>query len=126
MKNIVVALITSLSLAALPVYADGGRGRGNYNHQRGNYEHHNGNSSLWAGVAVIGAIAGLAILAENNRPVYAAPAPTYVEPAYPAPVNYAPAQPASNVWYYCQSSAMYYPYTKACPEGWQAVPAGTY
>jgi len=53
-------------------------------------------------------------------------APAYIEPAYQAPVNYARPQPASNVWYYCQSSAMYYPYTKACPEGWEAVPAQSY
>ena len=121
MKKIVIAVITSLSLAALPAYADGGRGHG-----RGNYERHNDNSSLWAGVAIIGAIAGLAILADQSRPTYASTAPTYIEPAYQAPVNYAPPQPASSVWYYCQSSTMYYPYTKVCPEGWQAVQAGSY
>ena len=117
MKKIFVTVITSLSLVALPAYADHG-------YERRNYQHHNDRSSMWAGVAVIGAIAGLAILADQNRPVYTAPA--YVEPVYQAPVNYARPQPASNVWYYCPSSAMYYPYTKACPEGWEAVPAQSY
>ena len=117
MQKLLVTVVTSLALVAFPAYADHG-------HERGNYEHHGDRSSAWAGVAAIGAIAGLAILAEQSRPVYTTPA--YVEPVYLAPVNYVPPQPASNVWYYCQSSAMYYPYTKACPDGWQAVPAGSY
>ena len=123
MQKLLVSLVISLSLIALPAYAENGRGRRNYE-SHGQHERHDNNGSAWAGVAIIGAIAGLALLAERNEPAYNAS--TYVEPVYQAPGSYAPPQPASNVWYYCQSSAMYYPYTKACPEGWQAVPAGSY
>ena len=117
MQKLLVTVVTSLALVAFPAYADHG-------HERGHYERHGDRASAWAGVAAIGAIAGLAILAEQSRPVYAAPA--YVQPVYQPPANYAPPQLASDIWYYCQSSAMYYPYTKACPDGWQAVPAGSY
>ena len=124
MQKLLVLLFISLSLVALPAYADDhGRGRRDYGNH-GSYERHHNNGSAWAGVAVIGAIAGLALLAEHNAPAYAVP--VYAEPVYQAPVNYARPQPASSVWYYCQSSAMYYPYTKACPDGWQAVPAEMY
>ena len=127
-----VTLFTAFALAAAPAYADRGHGgRGNYygghSHHRGG-SYHRGGSSIWPGVAVVGAIAGLAILAERNRPVYVDPYPAYpvqrvyVEP----PVVVAPARGANQPWYYCQSSAMYYPYTQACPEGWQAVPARPY
>ena len=43
----------------------------------------------------------------------------YAEPTYAAP-RVSPE--ASQVWYYCASSRGYYPYTRACPEGWQTVP----
>jgi len=113
MRKILITLIAALSLAAVPAYADhGGYGRGGYS------GYHRGGGIPWAGVAAIGAVTGLAIMAANSRPVYSAP--YYAVPTYPAPVTYAPA-PSS--WYYCQSSGMYYPYTNVCPEGWQAVPA---
>lgn len=127
-----VTLFAAFALAAAPAYADRGYGgRGSYYgggspHRGGSY--HRGGSSIWPGVAVIGAIAGFAILAERNRPVYVDPYPAYpvqrvyVEP----PVIVAPARGVSQPWYYCQSSAMYYPYTQACPEGWQAVPTQPY
>lgn len=41
-------------------------------------------------------------------------------PTAPRPVYGAPPPPTGN-WYYCGSSDQYYPYTRACPEGWQAV-----
>ena len=108
MRNLAISLVTALSLVALPAYADRGgdwRGHGGYGH------YHGGGGAPWAGLAVVGALTGLAIVAAHNRPVYVNP---YAAPAY-AP----PAGPA----YYCQSSGMYYPYTTACPEGWLAVPA---
>ena len=119
MKKLIVTTVTALSLAALPAYADPGRGRRTHERQ-------DDNSSLWAGVAIIGAIAGLALLAENNRQAQAPSAPAYLEPYPPEPVNYAPPQPASSTWYYCPANAMYYPYTRTCPEGWQPVPARPY
>ena len=71
----------------------------------------------WVGPAAVLAITGAAIGAGAYH-YYNQPAPVYVPPAR----SYPPAQPA-NTWYYCGSSGQYYPYTNACPEGWQAVPA---
>lgn len=48
-----------------------------------------------------------------------APTYAYAPPVYASP---APAAAAKQVWYYCASSNAYYPYTRACPEGWQSVP----
>jgi hypothetical protein len=111
MRKFAICFVTALSLIALPAYAD----RGGDWHGYGGYGHHHGGGAPWAGLAVVGALTGLAIMAERNRPVYV--------DSYPAAVYPAPARLGSENWYYCQSSAMYYPYTTACPEGWQAVPA---
>ena len=127
MRKFVVPLIAALALAALPAHADRGYyGRG------GNGYHGGGGVSPWAGLAVFGALAGLAIMAESSRPVYVDP--YNAGPAYAPQEVYIEGQPEAGVlqanpagaWYYCASSAMYYPYTKACPEGWQAVPAHPY
>jgi hypothetical protein len=117
MHKLSIAIITALSLVALPAHADRGYERGGYGHHRGG----GGGGNAWAGLAIIGAIAGLAIMAEHSRPVYVE-SPTYAAP----PVYAVPAPAASENWYYCQSSATYYPYTNACPEGWQVVPARPY
>ena len=37
-------------------------------------------------------------------------------------VHVAPPAP-TNVWYYCESTKGYYPYTPSCAEGWKTVPA---
>lgn len=63
----------------------------------------------WVGPAALIALTGVAIGAAVS---YLPPAP---------PVAYAPPPPPSGNWYYCGSSGQYYPYTDACPEGWQAV-----
>ncbi len=125
MHKVIITFITALSLVALPAHAERGNGRRGHDHHRGD------GGSAWAGLAVIGAITGLAIMAERSRPVYAEP--YYVEPVYSPPVTYAeppvysaPAPASPENWYFCPSSEMYYPYTKACPEGWQAVPARPY
>ena len=127
MRKFVVPFIAALALAALPAHADRGYyGRG------GNGYHGGGGVSPWAGLAVFGALAGLAIMAESSRPVYVDP--YNAGPAYAPQEVYIEGQPEAGVlqanpagaWYYCASSAMYYPYTKACPEGWQAVPAQPY
>ncbi|MCL2636149.1 MAG: hypothetical protein FWD50_05915 [Betaproteobacteria bacterium] len=62
-----------------------------------------------AAVLTVGGIA-LATAISRPSPVYVAPPPAYVMPP----------PPAGN-WYYCRSSSQYYPYTNACPEGWQTV-----
>ena len=130
MKKLVVAVFTSLSLAALPAYADPAHGKRPHSshspHSTHSHERQDDNSSLWAGVAIIGAIAGLALLAENNRQAQPAAAPVYAQPYPPEPMDYAPPQPPTSTWYYCPSSATYYPYARTCPEGWMSLPARPY
>ncbi len=127
MHKFVVPFISVLALVVLPAHADRGYyGRGGNGYRGG------GSVSPWAGLAVFGALAGLAIMAESSRPVYVDP--YNAGPAYAPQGAYIEGQPEVGVppanptgaWYYCGSSAMYYPYTKACPEGWQAVPAHPY
>lgn len=67
------------------------------------------------GPAAVLAITGLAIgaAAYNSRPAE----PTY----YVAPPRSVEPPMETGYWYYCGSSGQYYPYTRYCPEGWQAV-----
>jgi len=44
--------------------------------------------------------------------------PAYIERGGPPPGAAAPSQ---NSWYWCPSARGYFPYVKACPEGWQQV-----
>lgn len=128
MRKLIISVITALSLIALPAHADRGYDHGDHwghGHRGGGND-----GAVWAGLAIFGALAGLAIMAERSAPVQAAPVyvePVYAEPVYAAPPAYAaPAPAVTENWYYCQSSAMYYPYTNACPEGWQVLPARPY
>ncbi len=120
-KLAAILIASSLALTSTSIaYADGGRHHGWYGHHRHHHHHHRGGGN-WVGPAAVLAITGLAIgaAAYNNAYATPAPAPVYVQPQ---PVYVAP--PAtSGLWYYCGSSGQYYPYTHACPEGWQAVPA---
>jgi hypothetical protein len=122
MRKLILPTILALCLIAPTAHADRGYDHGGYGHL--------GGGSGWAGLAIFGALTGLAIMAERTRPVYVDP--YYVGPVYPQRPIYVEQQPAFNppapanpagAWYYCGSSAMYYPYTQACPEGWQTVPA---
>ena len=117
---ILAALLTSTLTPA--AHAD----RGHHHGHRGYWQppvvverhHHDQRRPRhWVGPAAVLAITGAAIGAGAYH-YYNQPAPVYVPPAR----SYPPAQPA-NTWYYCGSSGQYYPYTNACPEGWQAVPA---
>jgi hypothetical protein len=121
MRKLIVTLIAALSLTSFPALADRGDRDGRHDYR--------GHGSAWTGLAVVGALAGLAIMAERSRPVEVVPyyeQPVYSPPVvYDAPPVYAP-PPAPDRWYYCRSSAIYYPYTQSCPEGWQAVPARPY
>ena len=111
-----LAMTATTSAQAEWGHRHGGHGHGHHGHRGG---------QGWVGPAAVLAIAGLAIgTAVASQRSYA-PAPVYSytpEPVYynppprPAPVDY-------GTWYYCGSSGQYYPYTNACPEGWQAVPA---
>lgn len=112
MKKILVATVASLSLLVQAVAAEP-----RYGHRHAE-SHHGDRASVWAGVAAIGALVGLAIFADNAR---SAEAPEVVAATSgPLPTN---VPPPSAVWYYCASSAMYYPDTQACPEGWRTVRA---
>lgn len=115
MKKIAaLALAATLALTATTsAQADWGRHHGGHRHH-GHHHHHGGG---WVGPAAVLAITGLAIGAAVASQNYYAPAPVYSAPPRPMPpANY-------DTWYYCGSSGQYYPYTDACPEGWQAVPA---
>lgn len=121
-KALAATLAACLALAALPAEAHG-PWRGAH---RGHHGHHGHHGSIWPGVAVVGALTGLAIAIDQSRPRYAV---TYYEPPQPAYGWTPPAAAPSatpGTWYYCQSSALYYPYTMSCPEGWQMVPARPY
>ena len=123
MKKIATLCIAaSLALGATTsAQADWGRHHGDFRPPM--HHHHHRGGSGWVGPAAVLAIAGMAIGAAAYSNAYAAPSPVYAAPTYvPAPVYSAP--PArGDIWYYCGSSGQYYPYTNACPEGWQAVPA---
>jgi hypothetical protein len=54
-------------------------------------------------------------------PIY--PYPAVVADTYVADDDYAPPPSAGPVWYYCHGPQGYYPYVRACPSGWQMVPA---
>lgn len=92
-------------------------------HRGPSYEHrhHHGHRGgpNWVGPAALLAITGLAIGAVAYS--QAAPAEVYSAPAYAPPPRPVQIQPESGNWYYCDSSAQYYPYVRHCPEGWQAV-----
>ncbi len=53
-------------------------------------------------------------------------APQYIEQGAdgnPVPVPGDTAPPAQAFWYHCDRPEGYYPYVRACPGGWQQVPA---
>lgn len=114
MRKLIAPLLVALLMATQPAQADRGYGHRSHGHHGG---------SGWAGLAIFGALTGLAIMAERSRPVYVDP--YYAGPHYPQQTVYVEQAPASanptGVWYYCGSSAMYYPYTQTCPEAWQTV-----
>ena len=51
--------------------------------------------------------------------VYSAPVIAYAPP----PPMVLAAQPQQPVWYYCEVSGKYFPYTQDCPSGWLTQPA---
>ncbi len=91
----------------------GGYDRHDYRPPMHHHHGHRHGGVSWVGPAAALAITGIAIGAATYGRAYAAPAPVYT----------APPPPSNSMWYYCGSSGQYYPYTNACPEGWQPVPA---
>jgi len=56
-----------------------------------------------------------------NEPIY--PFPTYIAPYYYEDEEAPEPGPGNGYWYHCDNPPGYYPYVKACPGGWQVVPA---
>jgi hypothetical protein len=104
--------------------------QGDIHHWAGGHWYHGGHDGRLGWWWVVGAAVDSALWYSYPVPVYPYPdpyAPTVVVSPQPAPmVQQAPQmyQPTTpSVWYFCQSSGKYYPYTSSCPEGWQTVPA---
>lgn len=114
-RTIALLLVASL---AMPLHADPGRGPG-----PGRYGNGGGHGGFdWFGLALFSLFTTLIFVSEQNR---AQPEPQQGRPIYiegPASTSTPPTEQA-DTWYYCGSSAMYYPYTQSCPEGWQAIPS---
>jgi hypothetical protein len=123
--------LTVAILACTPAWADRGYDHGGYGHH-GSYGGHVDSGWGWG----LGLLLGTAIFLEATQPrpvYYSAPAyaapPVYVQQpiVMATPVTYAPTparQPAiaeQSWWYFCSSSASYYPYVRNCPEGWTRV-----
>ena len=53
---------------------------------------------------------------------FSPPPAVYVQPVVVEPIVLA-AQAQPPVWYFCASTAQYFPYVGACPEGWQVQSA---
>ena len=95
-------------------------GAGYHGGYRGGY-YGGGGWGLGLGL-VTGAVIGAELAAPYYPYYYPDPAVTLPPTEYiQAPIQAAPPTSAP-VWYYCASSKTYYPYTNACPEGWQIVP----
>jgi hypothetical protein len=125
-RNKIALLVTLLAAAVIgctPAWADRGYGHGG----------HGDGGWGWG----LGLLLGTAILLEATQPAPAyypatpyAMQPVYVQPpvVMTAPLTYsslppqAPPAPAEQAWwYFCNSSASYYPYVRNCPEGWTRV-----
>ncbi len=116
MKKITVALLGAvMALSAITsAQAEPGHhhSRGGYYQPQHRYEEHHRHSHSrhnWIGPAALLALGGLTIGTIVHQ--QQVPQAIYNQPP-----------PPSGNWYYCGSSGQYYPYTQACPEGWQAVP----
>lgn len=116
-----VGLLALLAVYALPGYAGGYHGSGNYH---GNSGH--GNSYSF-GFAISPGWGGWgpgwwgppAYPYYPYYPYYAAP-PVVLQQQPQAYVQQRD-QGESDYWYYCQSPQGYYPYIKSCPGGWMKV-----
>lgn len=121
MKNITNALLVTTLSIGLIGHANAGH---DHRHWRDDYrprhvqKHHHYHAPPrverrhrhhWVAPATVLTLGGLAIGAS----IYHSPPPTVIYNT--------PPPPPSGSWYYCHSSGQYYPYTNACPEGWQAV-----
>lgn len=118
--NLLVAATLGISLVGNAQARDRDDRRHGYDHRPPHYQkfkhdrHHaprviHRDHRDWVGPAALIALTGVAIGAAIS---YQPPAPR---------VSYSAPPPPSGNWYYCGSSGQYYPYTNACPEGWQAV-----
>lgn len=114
-KLIALFMVFSLALSTAGTAQADGRYHGGYRPPPPRHHHHHHDKSDWVGPAAVLAITGLAIgaAAYNSRPAE----PTY----YVTPPRSVEPPMGTGYWYYCESSGQYYPYTRYCPGGWQAV-----
>lgn len=120
--SLLVAITLGIALAGNAQARDRDDRRHGYDHRPPHYQkfkhHHRHHAPRlvhrhhrdWVGPAALITLGSVAIGAAVSHHLPPAPRVTY----------YAPPPPSGN-WYYCGSSGQYYPYTNACPEGWQAV-----
>ena len=115
MKRVIRLIAFAVSVSMLAMVSNMANAHDSYRH-RGDHD------GYWIGPAIIGGLITYSLI--HPRPVYVTQSPGY---AYGAPIPPAPApiiaQQLPPVWYYCQSSQTYYPYTASCSEGWRVVPA---
>ncbi len=131
---VLIFTICSMFAGINPVYARGGGGGGHGGghfgggggHFGGGY--YRGGGWGWGGLG-LGLGLGLAYPYYGyggyyGYPYYGYPATTVVQaPPQTYIQQQAPAaqQNPSGYWYYCNDPQGYYPYVKACPDGWQQV-----
>jgi hypothetical protein len=123
--------IASLCCAALTMTAmddasaggrSGGSGRGFSGHAAGHSHFAGHRGAHFHSRVFIGGAFVAAPLFYYPPPYYYAPAPAYYyPPPQPVYMEPAPVAPPQQYWYFCPSSRSYYPYAKACPDGWQRV-----
>ena len=117
-RNTLVLLLILATTSIGTAQADHGRHRGYYAQSPAyNHDYRYHHSRNWGVPAAVLAITGLAIGTAAYQSYQ--PRPSYIYNAPPLAAQ--PPPPESGNWYFCRSSGVYYPYTRSCPEGWQAV-----
>lgn len=123
MKKYVVRMtIVSMLAISLPAFAEhgGGHGGGVEIHRGGEWAHGSHDGLFGWGLAIV----GLAYIFSTQTDKYSSTPPVViVNQQPPAAPPQATAQPATPLWYYCDSAKAYYPYVPSCPEAWRVVPA---
>jgi hypothetical protein len=107
-KHRITAALVALAMTATPVaaqhYNGGGWGGGYHGGGWGGYHGGGWNRGGGGWGAGLGLGLGLGILGGALAAPY-----------------YAPAPPAPAMWYWCDATGSYYPYTPTCPSGFRAV-----
>jgi hypothetical protein len=131
MKRLACVIFLGVTLlSAVPLQVHAGRARGHVGvngggHYSGHYRpayrpgyrnHAWGGSRYWGPRVYWG---GSIVLGPWYPYRYYAPPPVVIQE--PPQVYAQPEQAEASYWYYCRNPEGYYPYVKACPEGWMKV-----